>query len=32
MFQKNIDIVIITTDYNFEKTSKNMSPEQFKIV
>jgi hypothetical protein len=30
--QKSIDMVIITTDYNFEKTSKNMSPEQFKIV
>jgi hypothetical protein len=31
-FQKNIIIIINTTNYNFEKTSENMSPKYLKIV
>jgi hypothetical protein len=29
IFQNSIAIIIITTNYNFEETSGNMSPEQF---
>jgi hypothetical protein len=27
IFQENITTIIITSDYNFEETSENMSPE-----